>query len=44
MDTLGSVENGSINSDRIIILDAGAQYGKVSSVMTSLFVHSHWNL
>lgn len=35
MDTLGSVENGSINSDRIIILDAGAQYGKVRSEMTS---------
>lgn len=31
MDTLGSVENGSMNNDRIIILDAGAQYGKVSS-------------
>lgn len=35
MDTLGSVENGSINSDRIIILDAGAQYGKVSSDLMS---------
>lgn len=35
MNSLGKAvgENGRMTNDRVVILDAGAQYGKVVSVM-----------
>jgi GMP synthase (glutamine-hydrolysing) len=40
MNTLKSsiAENGKISNDRVVILDAGAQYGKVSDLLIIFFL------